>query len=45
MQPIAPRINAAMLADTLIGEDSSLTGLLGTVIAHSWTVTACDSGR
>jgi len=30
MQPIAPRINAANLADTLIGEDSSVTGLLGT---------------
>jgi hypothetical protein len=30
MQMIAPHINAAILADTLIGEDSSLTGLLGT---------------
>lgn len=35
MQMIAPPINAAILADTLIGEDSSLTELLGTVIAHA----------
>jgi hypothetical protein len=34
MQMIAPHINADFLADSLIGEDSSLTEFLGTVIAH-----------